>query len=93
MAASLAGAGAAFATLGVLQGLASMSPPGRLTARAALDHSVFCPLAVVKHDGETIFRWGQGSVAAQSGHFSPQVLSWLLEDTFFVDEAMVYLGL
>ena len=76
------------ATLDLLQGLASMSPLGRLTARAALHHSVFWPLAVVKHEGEKIFRGGRGNFAVQSGHFSPQVLSWLLEDPFFADEAM-----
>ena len=50
------------ATLGLLQGLASMSPPGRLTARAALGHSASCPLAVVKHEGEAIFRGGSGQL-------------------------------
>ena len=49
-------------TLDLLQGIACMSPPKRLTARAALDHSVFWPLALVKHEGETIFRGGSGQL-------------------------------
>ncbi len=67
------------ATLDLLQGIACMGPPQRLTARAALDHSVFWPLALVKHEGETIFRGGRGNFAVQSGHFRRRCCRGFLE--------------
>ena len=75
-------------TLDLLQGIACMSPPKRLTASAALDHSVLWPLALVKRDGERYFDGGRGNFAVQSGHLSPRVLSWLLGDPLFAEEAM-----
>ncbi len=57
------------ATLDLLQGLASMSPPGRLTARAALYHSASWYLAVVRHDGEAIFRGGRATSQCRAATF------------------------